>query len=128
MLFMIGYVVAEGMKGAGRKISSLTARHSGCSAYMEDDGEHYTLSYIGPKDHIESAWINCGSARNEVVSLEYDSRVFKAVARCWRDSLDRIIEEKTFEASTVRQLAKDIEQQFKEWDIKNGSGYLWAHH
>ena len=130
MIFMIGYIFAGAAKGVGKKISSLTAPCSGCKAYLEDDGKHYTLSYIGhigSKLHIESAWVRCGSARNHVVSLEYSDKVFRAVVMHKEFVPDRVIEEKDFEARTIKKLADNIEGQFREWDTKDGSAYLWEY-
>ena len=127
VVVIIGWFIAEGCKGAGRKISNLAAPHSGCAAFLDDDCKHYTLSYIGPKDHIESAWVSYGSAYNKVVSLEYDGKAFKAVAVRREVVSDKLIEKKIFEGTTVKQVAGDIEQQFKEWDEKAGYASMWKH-
>lgn len=127
MLFVIGFFVFEATKGVGRKISRLTAPNSGCRVTRTDDGEYYDLNYLGPNNHIEMARLRMGSTRNHIASFDYDDMVFKSVI-CRREFVpDRVLEEKTFEARTVKELADDIEEQFREWDAKDGSAYLWEY-
>lgn len=127
VLFIIGFFVFEAAKGARGKISRLTAPNSGCSVTRTDDGEYYDLSYLGSNNHIEMARLRMGSTRNHIASLDYDGMVFKSVI-CRREFVpDHVLEEKTFEARTVKELADDIEEQFKEWDAKDGSSYLWEY-
>lgn len=127
MLFIIGFFVSKAAKGAGRKISRLTAPNSRCSVTRTDDGEYYDLNYLGPNNHIEMAKLRMGSTRNHIASLDYDNKVFKFVIKRREFVPDRVLEEKTFEARTVKELAEDIEKQFKEWDTKDGSAYLWEY-
>lgn len=127
MVFMIGYIFAEAGKGAGKKISRLTAPYSGCSVTQPDGVEYYDLNYLGPNNHIEMARLRMGSARNYVVSLTYEKKVFKATVQRREFAPDRVLEEKTFEARTVRKLADAVEEQFRLWDTRDGFAYLWEY-
>lgn len=127
MLFMIGYFITGAAKAAGNKLSWLSAPNSGCSVTHPDEGRYYDLNYFGPKNHIEMARIWMGSARNHVLSLNYDNQVFKSDIIRKEYAPDRIIAKKTFEAKTVKELADGIEKQFKEWDIRDGFAYLWEY-
>lgn len=125
VLVMIGFVISEAAKGAKGKITRFAAPYSGCSVTQTDDSKYYDLNYLGPNNHIEMARLRMGSAKNCVVSLAYENRMFKSVISRREFVPERVLEEKTFEARTVKKLADDIEEQFMKWDTKDGSAYLW---
>lgn len=127
VLVIIGFFISEAAKGAGRKISRLAAPFSGCSVTQTDDGKFFDLNYLGPNNHIEMARLRMGSARNHVVSLTYENKIFKSVVNHREFVPERVLEEKMFEAKTVKKLADDIEEQFKKWDTEDGSAYLWEY-
>lgn len=124
---IIGWFIVQGGKSVGNAVSNLTSRYSGCSANMTDDAKYWDMSYIGPNNHIEMTKLVAGSACNNITSLTYDNRMFKAVAERRDFAPDRLLERKTYEARTLKELAKLIEQQFKEWDVNSGREFLWEY-
>lgn len=124
---IIGWFIVQGGKSVGNAVSNLTSRYSGCSANMTDDAKYWDMSYIGPNNHIEMTRLVAGSACNNITSLTYDNRIFKAVVERRDFAPDRLLERKNYEARTLKELAKLIEQQFKEWDVSSGREYLWEY-
>lgn len=126
-VIIIGWFIVQGGKSVGNAVSNLTSRYSGCSANMTDDAKYWDMSYIGPNNHIEMTRLVAGSACNNITSLTYDNRIFKAVVERRDLAPDRLLERKNCEAHTLKELAKIIEKQFKEWDVNSGHEYLWKY-
>jgi len=115
MLFTIGYFIA---KGAGRKISRLTAPNSGCSVTMADDLSHYVICYLGPNHHVEYEWVEFLQDDlywNRVESLELDKGMFEASIT--REDYNHVQYKKdTVRAATLKDLSERIEKRFEEWN------------
>ena len=120
MIFVFGYFIAESAKGAGRKISSLAAPHSGCKAFMSDDSSHYVISYMGPNSQIEHEWIEHiyeNGYWNIVSKLEYDGKTFTAQTER-KDYKDNIFKIFVVQSSSLKELKEVIEKKFKEWNFE----------
>lgn len=125
LAIIVAWWIAQGTKGVGKKVSRLTAGHSGCSVRLSDDADHFVLCYLGPNNHVEYEWIKCGTVKNNISLLEYENNEFKAVVRRMEIVPERTLKEEVFKARSLKMLVEPIEGRFKDWDTNDGSGYLW---
>ena len=116
---IVGWFIAQGGKAVGNKISELTAGHSGCSVKLTEDGKYYDLWYLGPNNHIETAWVENETGRNKVESLTYDNVNFMAnIVRRGYTLKGPLLRNETVTAKTLKELADIIDKKFKAWDFE----------
>ena len=111
----------EAAKGVGRKISTLTAPHSGCSVNLTDDVEYYELAYFGPNNHTEFASIGClydDGYWNRVESLKRERGMFESLI-IKEDYKHVQYKTETVRAATLKNLSERIEKIFKEWNYEH---------
>lgn len=125
---VIGWFLVQGLRSAGKKLSSLSdrpAEHRGCRVYKSSDYKYYELCYSDPNHPKKYASVKCGSVQNHIASLEYDGSMFTAVAQRVEFIPKRILNEETFKAPTLIELSKAIEERFLYWDKEDGKEFMW---